>query len=74
MAYEAADCGLLSADLAAGILRIKDAKRLGVPAGNWLSAEQDKRLLLTVDCASLRGNRDYATLAILLDCGLGQQN
>ena len=46
MAYEAADCGLLSADLAAGILRIKDAKRLGVPAGNWLSAEQDKRLLL----------------------------
>src|ERR1039457_2637182 len=70
LAYEAADCGLLSADLAAGIRRVKGAKRLGVPVGNWLSAEQGKRLLLTTDSTSLRGKRDYATLAILLGCGL----
>ena len=70
LAYEAADCGLLSADLAAGIRRVKGAKRLGVPVGNWLTAEQGKRLLRTVDCSSLRGKRDYATLAILLGCGL----
>jgi len=70
LAYEAADCGLLSADLAAGIRRVKGAKRLGVPIGNWLSAEQGKRLLLTPDVTSLRGKRDYATLAILLGCGL----
>ncbi len=70
LAYEAADCGLLSADLAAGIRRVKGAKRLGVPVGNWLTAEQGKRLLLTADSASLRGKRDYATLAILLGCGL----
>ena len=70
LAYEAADCGLLSADLAAGIRRVKGAKRLGVPVGNWLSAEQGKRLLLTPDGTSLRGKRDYATLAILLGCGL----
>jgi integrase len=70
LAYEAADCGLLSADLAAGIRRVKGAKRLGVPVGNWLSAEQGKRLLLTPDSTSLRGKRDYATLAILLGCGL----
>jgi site-specific recombinase XerD len=70
LAYEAADCGLLSADLAAGIRRVKGAKRLGVLVGNWLTAEQGKRLLLTTDCASLRGKRDYATLAILLGCGL----
>jgi integrase len=70
LAYEAADCGLLSADLAAGIRRVKGAKRLGVPVGNWLSAEQGKRLLLTTDGMSLRGKRDYATLAILLGCGL----
>ena len=43
LAYEAADCGLLSADLAAGIRRVKGAKRLGMPVGNWLSAEQGKR-------------------------------
>jgi integrase len=70
LAYEAADCGLLSADLAAGIRWVKGAKRLGVPVGNWLSAEQGKRLLLTPDGTSLRGKRDYATLAILLGCGL----
>ena len=70
LAYEAADCGLLSADLAAGIRRVKGAKRLGVPVGNWLTAEQGKRLLLAPDCTSLRGKRDYATLAILLGCGL----
>ena len=70
LAYEATDCGLLSADLAAGIRRVKGAKRLGVPVGNWLTAEQGKRLLLTADSASLRGKRDYATLAILLGCGL----
>ena len=70
LAYEAADCGLLSADLAAGIRRVKGAKRLGVPVGNWLPAEQGKRPLLTADSASIRGKRDYATLAILLGCGL----
>jgi site-specific recombinase XerD len=70
LAYEAADCGLLSADLAAGIRRVKGAKRLGVPVGNWLTAEQGKRLLRTADIASLRGKPDYATLAILLGCGL----
>lgn len=62
--------GLLSADLAAGIRRVKSAKRLGVPVGNWLTAEKGKRLLLAPDCSSIRGKRDYATLTILLGCGL----
>jgi integrase len=56
--------------LAAGIRRVKDVKRSGVHVGNWLTAEQGKRLLLAVDDTSLRGKRDYATLAILLGCGL----
>src|SRR5476651_1372645 len=55
LAYEAADCGLLSADLAAGIRRAKGAKRPGVRVGNWLTAEQGKRLLMAADKASLRG-------------------
>ena len=70
LAYEAADCGLLSSDLAAGIRRVKGAKRLGMQVGNWPSAEQGNRLLQTVDVGGLRGKRDYATLAILLGCGL----
>ncbi len=40
LAYEAADCGLLSADLTAGIRRVKGVKKLGVRLGNWLTAEQ----------------------------------
>lgn len=35
LAYEASDCGLLSPDLAAGIRRVKGAKRLGVRLGHW---------------------------------------
>ena len=35
LAYEAADCGLLSADLAAGIRRVKGVKKLG--GRNWAS-------------------------------------
>jgi hypothetical protein len=37
LAYEAADCGLLSADLAAGIRRVKGVKKLGVRLGNCLN-------------------------------------
>src|ERR1700712_5364979 len=39
LAYEAADCGLLSLDLAAGIRRVKGVKKLGVRVGNWLTPE-----------------------------------
>jgi hypothetical protein len=40
LAYEAADFGLLSPDLAAGIRRVKGPKNLGVRLGNWLTADQ----------------------------------
>jgi hypothetical protein len=39
LAYEAADSGLLSPELAAGIRRVKGARRLGVRLGNWLTAQ-----------------------------------
>lgn len=42
LAYEAADTGLFSPDLAAGIRRVKGAKRVGVRLGNWLTADQAK--------------------------------
>jgi hypothetical protein len=47
LAYEAADCGLLSADLAAGIRRVKGVKKLGIRLGNWLTAEQGNALWQT---------------------------
>src|SRR2546423_14424585 len=45
LAYEAADTGLLSPELAAGIRRVKGAKRLGARIGNWLTVDQSKTLL-----------------------------
>ena len=70
LAYEAADCGLLSADLAAGIRRVKGVKKLGVRLGNWLTAEQGQRLWQAPDKLKLKGKRDRALLALLLACGL----
>jgi integrase len=68
--YEAADAGLLSPDLAAGIRRVKGAKKLGVRMGNWLTADQGKRVLAVFDRNTPRGIRDYAMVAVLLGCGL----
>ena len=70
LAYEAADAGLLSPDLAAGIRRVKGAKKFGVRMGNWLTAEQGRRVLGVFDRNTLRGIRDYAMVAVLLGCGL----
>ena len=70
VAFEAADSGLLSPELAAGIRRVKGVRRIGVRVGNWLTAEQGKRLLASVDRGSLRGKRNYAMLAVLIGCGL----
>src|SRR5438046_10166623 len=70
LAYEAADCGLLSADLAAGIRRVKGVKKLGVRLGNWLTAEQGQALWQAPDPERLKGKRDRALLALLLACGL----
>jgi hypothetical protein len=72
LAYEAADCGLLSADLAAGIRRVKGVKKLGVRLGNWLTAEQGQALWQAPDHQRLKGKRDRALLALLLACGLRQ--
>jgi site-specific recombinase XerD len=70
LAFEAADCGLLSPELAAGIQRVKGAKKLGVRLGNWLTVEQCRSLLQAPDGQTLKGRRDRAILAILLGCGL----
>jgi len=70
LAYEAADSGLLSADLAAGIRRVKGIKKLGVKLGNWLTPEQGNALWQAPNPERLRGKRDRALLAILLACGL----
>jgi len=70
LAYEAADCGLLSPDLAAGIRRVKGVKKIGVRLGNWLTAERAQALWQAPDGTRVKGKRDRALLALLLACGL----
>ncbi|HYN14472.1 MAG TPA: tyrosine-type recombinase/integrase [Terriglobales bacterium] len=70
LAYEAADCGLLSPELAAGIRRVKGVKQLGHRSGNWLSLDQSTALLNSIEGDGLRHKRDYAIVALLLGCGL----
>jgi integrase len=55
LAYEASDYGLLSPDLAAGIRRVKGARRLGVRVEN---------------ADTLRSRRNRALLSLLIGCGL----
>jgi site-specific recombinase XerD len=70
LAYEAADTGLLSPDLAAGIRRVKGSKKLGMRLGNWLTVNQARLLFQLPDAQTLKGKRDRAMLAVLLGCGL----
>jgi len=70
LAYEAADSGLLSSDLASGIRRVKGVKKIGVRLGNWLTAEQSQRLWQAPDGNRLKEKRDRALLAVLLACGV----
>lgn len=67
LAHEAADSGLLSPELAAEIRRVKGAKKLGVRLGNWLTAEEARALWNLPDTETLKGKRDRALLAMLLD-------
>ena len=70
LATEAADSGLLSPDLIAGIRRVRGVKQLGRRIGNWLTPEEGHRLLAAVPTESLRGKRDAAMLGLLIGCGL----
>jgi site-specific recombinase XerC len=61
-AHEAADSGLLSPELAAGISRVKGVKQLGFRPGNWLSTDQSSEVLKRACGDSMRTKRDYAML------------
>src|SRR5262245_26432234 len=68
IAYEAADAGLLSPELAAGVRRVKGVRRIGVRLGNWLTPEQGRRLLECSTPSTARGMRHHARVATLRRC------
>ncbi len=70
LAYEAADSGLLSPELAAGIRRVKGVKQVGCRAGDWLNREQARLLLEKSNGECLSTIRNIATISMLLGCSL----
>jgi hypothetical protein len=58
LAYEAADTGLLSPDLAAGIRRVKGVKKLGMRLGNWLTVDEARSLWQLPNRNTVKGKRD----------------
>lgn len=70
VAHEAADAGLLSPELAAGIRRVRGVRRIGVRLGNWLTADQGRRLLECQTPSTAHELRDHAMVAMLIGCGL----
>lgn len=42
-------------------------------AGNWLTAETTKELLLAPEEGTLKGQRDRALLGVLMGCGLRRE-
>ena len=67
LAHEAADSGLLSPELAAGISRVKGVGQLGFRAGNWWTLQQCSEVPKQAAAQTLRAKRDYA---MLFGCGL----
>src|SRR5260370_22182120 len=69
LAHEAADAGLLSPELAAGVSRVKGGKQLGFRSGTWLGTEQSSGVLKHAWGGTMRAKGDYAMLAMLFGCG-----
>jgi integrase len=49
---------------------VKGVRRLGVRVGNWLTAEEGKKLLGAETAYTLRSRRNRALLSLLIGCGL----
>jgi integrase len=49
---------------------VKGVRRLGVRVGNWLTAEEGKKLLASENADTLRSRRNRALLSLLISCGL----
>ena len=56
LAYETADSGLLSSDLAAGIRCVKGVRNLVMRLGNWLTGEQSFALWQAPDPKNSRAS------------------
>jgi site-specific recombinase XerD len=73
LAKEAADNGLLSPELAAGIGRVRSPKRHGLRIGKWLSVPEAEMLMDAPNGSTMKGKRDRALICLLIGCGLRRE-
>jgi site-specific recombinase XerD len=67
---EARGNGWIDAELAAAIEEVSNVAQRGQRIGNWLSRTQAKELLRLPNWATLKGQRDYVILSLLVGCAL----
>jgi site-specific recombinase XerC len=67
---EARGNGCIDAELAAAADEVGNVAQHGQRIGNWLTRAQAKELLCLPDRASLKGQRDYVILSLLVGCAL----
>ncbi|MCU1249649.1 MAG: phage integrase family protein, partial [Edaphobacter sp.] len=65
--------GIIDAEEAANLAGVPNLSQKGIRLGNWLTREQAKELLTVPDRSKIKGERDYAILALLLGCALRRQ-
>ena len=70
MVTEAKRNGLLSQEEAACLTDVPNVRQKGTRLGNWLTKEQARELLAVPDRSTVKGQRDYAILALLVGCAL----
>jgi site-specific recombinase XerC len=67
---EARHNGWIDAELAAAADEVANVAQRGNRIGNWLTQVQAKALLRLPDRATLKGQRDYVLLSVLVGCAL----
>jgi len=67
---EARGNGWIDAELAAAIDEVSNVAQRGQRIGNWLTRAQARELLRLPDRTTLKGQRDYVILSILVGCAL----
>jgi len=70
---EAQRNGIIDAEEAANFAGVPNLSQKGTRLGNWLTRDQAKELLTVPDRSKIKGERDYAILALLLGCALRRQ-
>jgi integrase len=70
---EAQRNGIIDAEEARNLAGVPNLSQKGTRLGNWLTRDQAKELLTVPDRSKIKGERDYAILALLLGCALRRQ-